>query len=248
MMHLTMKFSLFSGSYTASFPPVASIATIALCLALIQLGQWQQHRAQWKTRYLQRQAALSTQAPLSLTALWSRPPQDVHLLPLQLRGHFDNQHTLLLDNRFRQHRAGFEVLTPFWDETARQWVLVNRGWVPSAPTHRLEKPIVPISGTSTITGYGYVPGKEGLVIGKNLTETQPPLIQQIRLTELGHRFHRTFLPFTLRLNPSLPTDYDRHWTLITLSPARHRAYAFQWYALAATLIIAFFATRIKRCQ
>src|SRR5687768_2143218 len=74
------------------------------CAAGIALGNWQSGRAEEK-----RTAA--------------------RVERVVVRGQFLHQHTLLLDNRLRQGRPGYEVLTPLALEDGRTHVLVNRGWV-----------------------------------------------------------------------------------------------------------------------
>ncbi len=246
MMDSIMKLSLLKGSYTLSIPPLASILIAMLWVMLIQLGLWQQHRAQWKTHYLQQQQTQAAQPPITLTKALSRSSQPQEFLALELQGYFDNEHTLLLDNRYRHHQPGFEVLTPFLDESSHHWILVNRGWLPSTPTHTLERPVLPITGHQTLLGHVHTPSKKGVIIGNNIVDTHPLIIQQVHLLELNQVLNRTFLPFTLRLSSAIQPHYDVVWPTVALSPARHQAYAFQWYALAVALLVCFFALNIKR--
>jgi surfeit locus 1 family protein len=39
---------------------------------------------------------------------------------------------------------------------------------------------------------------------------------------------------------------DRQWSPVSMPPKKHRAYAFQWFALALTTMIAWLAISIKR--
>src|SRR5882672_3722074 len=78
---------------------------LAACAAGIALGNWQSRRADEK-----RAAA---------AALESKR--------VSLRGVFRPELTVLLDNKIRNHRVGYEVVTPLKLDDATH-VLVNRGW------------------------------------------------------------------------------------------------------------------------
>lgn len=242
-----IKFSFFKGSYTANCSPLTSLFVIILCMLLIQLGLWQQHRAQWKKTYLEYQKRQSAQKPITLAQFLSQHPEKPDFLPLKLQGYFDNSQTHLLDNRYRDHHVGFEVLTPFFDMKAHEWILINRGWISSTSTHNPSEPILALKGMHPIEGTLHIPSKKGIILGNNKRETHPPVIQQIRLTSLNDMFKHPLLPLVLRLTPLSYGSYDCHWPPITtLSPAQHYAYAFQWYTLALTLFICYLAAIIKR--
>ena len=59
------------------------------------------------------------------------------------RGVFVPERTVLLDNKVRHHRAGYEVVTPLRLNGVH--VLVNRGWVEAGRT-RADLPQVPVPG------------------------------------------------------------------------------------------------------
>src|SRR5262245_33304486 len=93
---------------------------LAACAAGIALGNWQSRRADEKR---------ATAAELEKKRV-------------SLRGVFQPERTVLLDNRIRNHRVGYEVVTPLkLDDNS--YVLVNRGWFerdakePGAPAGRV---------------------------------------------------------------------------------------------------------------
>src|SRR5262245_38659199 len=94
---------------------------LAACAAGIALGNWQSGRASEKRE----RAAEQEKKRVSL------------------RGVFRPELTVLLDNRIRNHRIGYEVLTPLRLDDA-SYVLVNRGWFergakePAAPLNRVQ--------------------------------------------------------------------------------------------------------------
>src|ERR1700740_2427469 len=81
---------------------------IALCAAGIALGRWQSGRADAK-----RAAAHSAQR-------------------IVVHGEFLPERSVLLDNKLRHGRAGYEVVTPLRLAEGIH-VLVNRGWIEASP-------------------------------------------------------------------------------------------------------------------
>src|SRR5213075_104702 len=94
-----------------SFRPRLRALALALaaCAAGVALGNWQSRRADEK-----RAAAA-----------------EVEQKRVSLRGVFRAELTVLLDNKIRNHRVGYEVVTPLRVEStnAGEHVLVNRGWM-----------------------------------------------------------------------------------------------------------------------
>ena len=105
-----------------------TLVVMALLPVLVSLGFWQLSRAEQKrvllTRYAERQQA----APLTVNQLIATA--EPVFRRVQLRGHLDAKHSLLLDNRIRDGQPGVELLQPFQDQASGQWVLLNRGWLP----------------------------------------------------------------------------------------------------------------------
>src|SRR5262249_21351530 len=101
-----------------SFRPRAWTLALAAaaCAAGIALGNWQARRAAEK-----RIAA-------------------EHVQRIAVLGEFLPEHTVYLDNKLRDHRAGYEVVTPLRLAEGIH-VLVNRGWV-EAPPRRDQLPEV----------------------------------------------------------------------------------------------------------
>ena len=105
-----------------------SIAVALLLPLLLGLGFWQLSRAEEKRTLLADFAAREHAEPMSVAELERRA--DLAHLRIRLRGQFDEQHSLLLDNRQRGGKVGVELLQPFYDQASGLWLLVNRGWLP----------------------------------------------------------------------------------------------------------------------
>ena len=105
-----------------------SILVLLLMPGLVSLGFWQLQRGEEKRQLLASFEALRQAEPIGLEQL--EPMRDPAYRRVHLRGHFDPEHSLLLDSRIRDGHAGVELLQPFYDQASGLWVLLNRGWLP----------------------------------------------------------------------------------------------------------------------
>jgi len=62
-------------------------------------------------------------------------------------------------------------------------------------------------------------------------------LEKIDLAALGKKLHIDLYPFVLRLFPGSTHLPVVHHPLCTVSPARHLAYAVQWFLMAFALIL-----------
>ena len=102
-----------------------SVLVALLLPGLLWLGFWQLQRGDEKRALLASFEARRQAEPISLEQL--EPMPDPAYRRVHLRGHFDTEHSLLLDSRIRDGHAGVELLQPFYDQSSGLWVLLNRG-------------------------------------------------------------------------------------------------------------------------
>lgn len=207
-----------------------SLAVLVVLPLLLSLGFWQLHRAETKQQLLDQFAARAQQSPQPLA---NHLP---NFTPMQVTGYYDNQHSMLLDNRIVNHQAGYDVLTLFIPQNGDQVLLVNRGWIP----RQTQPGTVPaVSGQQTIVGITQVP-EHNIVLSHPVQPVAWPLvIEDIRFDELQHQLNRPLYPFILLLSPQMPT-------ITSISPQRHRGYAVQWFSLALTLMMIYLKFNISR--
>jgi cytochrome oxidase assembly protein ShyY1 len=126
-----------------------SVLVALLLPGLLWLGFWQLQRGDEKRQLLSSFEARRQAEPISLEQL--EPMPDPAYRRVHLRGHFDTEHSLLLDSRIRDGHAGVELLQPFYDQSSGLWVLLNRGWLPWPDRRRpwLTVPTSKIASTTT---------------------------------------------------------------------------------------------------
>lgn len=223
------------------------IPTIFLLIALpilISLGIWQLHRAEEK-QHLQNQTR--QQATLELKDINKHPLKNLQYRSIHITGHFDNQHQLLLDNKVMNHRVGYEVITPFFPDNSNRMIMVNRGWIAGTGDRQQLPKISGVSGHQTIQGLIKITPTKAFVLSEDGNfEQWPALIQAIDMEQLSKLYRKPFYPFIVLLSPQSPGGFVRRWRPIVMPPAKHLGYAIQWFALALTLVIMYFALQTKR--
>lgn len=215
--------------------PSTVFALLGLVL-LLSLGSWQLRRAEEKRHV---QAAFATQqiaAPLSLSQLPDEPAQYTRL---HFRGHYDNAHTFLLDNRMVHGRFGYEVLTVFVPAASEKVVLVNRGWVNGDPS-RVQRPqIAAVEGEVEINGSIYRDTSRFRFVDNAHETSWPKLIQHLQIDDLQQQMGRPAFPFIVRLDDGVAGAFRTEWQVIAegFGPERHIAYAVTWFVLAFALVV-----------
>ncbi|MBO6849986.1 MAG: SURF1 family protein [Marinobacter sp.] len=199
---------------------------------LISLGVWQLGRAEEKQQQLQQWQQQANN--LSWRQQESRGLSEGR--PVTLQGRYSDM-TWLLDNRTRDGIPGYEVLTVFHPTEGRP-VVVNRGWI-QAPRTRSELPAVSSPpGTVSIAGrVAAFPEPPVLASNEARTEGWPRRVQALP-PALAAQQEPELATAMVRLSDSdQPGAYRADWAPDLMGPQTHYGYAFQWFSLAAALVI-----------
>ncbi len=213
---------------------------VALLALLIRLGFWQLDRAEVKRQFLQLEQEKAHMQAVPLLSLLVHAKQDFKYRKVELQGYYDTQHQFLIDNQIYLGKVGYFVLTPFVLKS-QDIVLVNRGWLPMSQDRQLpDISLSPSIGEQTIVGIiNDFPGV-GLIL-KGADEPGkgwPSVVQIINAQKIAQKLGYVVLDFQVQLLPTQNDGYTRDWQISTkMPPEKHKAYAFQWFALAVTLIL-----------
>lgn len=211
-----------------------------ICLFCL-LGKWQLHRYYYKKTLLSTYEHGLHAAPIPLSHLSNYS----QFQAVSVKGEYLNALTVFLSNRYYQGQYGVEVLTPFKIEGEQKWLLVNRGWIKD--NNNQEVILNKVEGPQQITGYIKWVDEYQFILGENVLKQIPHIImQKIDLTMLSKLTRHAFYPFILRLNPAQSHGFIRDWTIATVPPQRHLAYAIQWFAMAIVVLIAFIVAVRKK--
>jgi surfeit locus 1 family protein len=219
--------------------PIALLVSLLLA-SLVSLGLWQLARAQEKQTLLLNYQQLQIKPKVNLESLVTE--QWVDYLPVYLQGKFNREHYWLLDNRSRNGRTGYEVVVPFI--AGQHVVLVNIGWVVAAP-ERSSLPMINLPAAIVkVAGHLYTSQKNLLVNSgaSDLTIPWPKRVLQIDWETVAQDLDMTnsgtiLVTKIMRIDSEDPVALVTDWSPVTVQPAKHRAYAFQWFAMALALLI-----------
>ena len=203
---------------------------------LLSLGGWQWRRGLEKAAI----EKLSTGTEDHYITLDRAPPNWSPLAyrRVRLHGKWLAGRDFLLANRIRHSRQGYEVFSPFQLSGDAATLLVNRGWVARPPAGVALSAGLPAPGDAT--GALYLPQK-GFTLGPAYHADQQPrwpkVIQYIDVPALSAALGTALQPAAVSLDPAHPGAFPRIWRAYAMTPARHYAYAAQWWGLAVTLTV-----------
>jgi len=201
-----------------------SLLAITVCF---KLGLWQLSRAQEK------QTLLDINQP-TLTSLAQITPDSLHR-KITLHGYFDNRTPILLDNQTYNKQFGYHLYLPFHSD--KQIILVNLGWL-AGPASRLFLPDVP-AYTDRYQLSGTLSAQQGspFLLGVNISaaDDQPLVVQRTDTAQLQTYLDTPLKPLLLQLDSDSDIGLIKTWNITVMPPAKHTAYAVQWFALALAL-------------
>lgn len=215
------------------------------------LGMWQLRRAAYKESVLARFHAAASARPVPLaTALADHRGGDYP--HVRVSGWLDGRRIYFLDDQMRQGRLGVMVFVPFQPTGSFHTLLVNLGFLTKMGPDATRLPDVPPIPDARVTLEGIYapPPLPGLKLGGNPLPRQPAwpkLVTWIDPRQIAADLHRAVYPHVLLLDPDPHSAYLRSWTANVMPPARHQAYALQWFTFALAAIVIFFVMhRVKR--
>lgn len=220
---------------------VLAAALIGVALTA-RLGFWQLDRAQQKLA-LQAAIGLETARP-PLAAADLTDVQQLHRRVV-LRGRWVADHTVWLDNRTMDGRAGFYVVTPLRLAGRDEAILVQRGWAPRDPADRNRlPPIVTPDADVEVDGRLTASPSRAYELG---TGGAGPIRQNLDVSVWAGEVRLKLLPLTV-LQTDGPSDDGlmRHWPAPDLGLQKHQGYAFQWFALSALILTLYVWFQIAR--
>lgn len=218
-----------------------SIATAALLPLLLGLGVWQLHRAQEKAILFTAIAESKRAQPQPVASLIaSHLPQHA-----RATGHYD-YHPFLLDNRVRDGHVGYELLAPLRLDDGHA-VLIDRGWLPQGED-RAHLPRVALPpGPVQVEGIALMPAPPPFALSARETFAAgwPKVVQTAVPEQLAEVLGYPLLPVVIYPDGSEAAAHEVA-ALQTFGPSRHRAYAAQWFALAAVLLMVYVRHGLRR--
>ena len=219
----------------------------------MSLGNWQLRRAGEKQalqeRFDNRESGATLLLPSRLFEV-----KDVEYARVAVRGKFLPQHTILLDNRVRNGVAGYEVLTPVRIEGGGFSVLVNRGWIAAGPRRDVLPKFPTPAGPQSIEGIAVDPGGRYFefgadhAAGKKTAAAVEPVWQNLNFERYAETTSLALQPFLVRQTSASDDGLARTWERPDRGINIHRGYAFQWYSLAALILVLYVVLNLRSTE
>lgn len=227
----------FAPSLLGTLLALVGIASVA------HLGVWQLNRADEKRALLEQMSAgAATIRPLQ-TAAEDLPRYQT----VRATGRYDASHQILLDNMpAPRGMPGYRVLTPF-ELRGGGWVLVDRGWLPFGAS-RTTLPNVDVGAEErTIVGRIDDLPRPGLRLQSQPGGSGWPRVMNFpERAEIERALDRTVAARIIRLDPAQRDGFERTFApRADFGPGRHIAYAVQWFALGAAMLVVYLLLSLK---
>jgi len=227
--------------------PVTTLAAVAGVALTLALANWQLNRAQEKERRAAQIETLAKEPPLALAAAAARA-EDIEWRQVTVRGRFEPRYGVLIDNRIHRGMAGYHVVMPLEIAStsggSRRYVLVNRGWIAGNPERARLPEVKTPAGMIEITGLAVTPSRRFLELSPRAAEGR--VWQNLTLERYREAYPLALQPVVIQQQSPLDDGLAREWEPPDLGADKHYGYAFQWLALALTILVFYLVTHVRR--
>ena len=224
----------------AWLPTLAALASIALTVAL---GIWQLDRGNEKTAMAERLKSAQARPLIAIPAA-ELNAADVAWQRVEANGRFAAEYTVFIDNRVLNGVVGYHVVTPLKIEGGERYVLVNRGWVAATADRRTLPKIVTPPGTLRVSGIASVPGERQFELSTRVAEGN--VWQNLTLSRYRASVNIPLQPVVIQQDSVVDDGLKREWQATGPSPDRNYGYAFQWFAMAAAILVYYLVTHGRK--
>jgi surfeit locus 1 family protein len=232
---------LYASKQRASvWPLLAAVLGIA---AAVALGTWQLGRASQKREAKARIEAVSAQAPIHVSGT-ELAASDLDLRRVEATGVFDPRYAVFIDNRIHRGVPGYHVVMPLKLAGSERHVLVIRGWVARTEDRARLPAVETPRSVVTVKGIAMVPRQRTLELSDQVMEG--PIWQNLTIERYKAARPIAIQPFVIREENAAQDGLVREWDPPEFGIDKHYGYAFQWFALAATILVFYAVTRYKR--
>lgn len=220
-----------------------TFGAIIFILLTMWLGQWQTRRAEEKQAIQDRTDALAN-APFFLLPQSPVVAEEYVQRPIEVRGEFLNEKTIFIDNRLYRSRPGYHVITPLRMTGSDMLVAINRGWVASNPRREILPNVPADIGVQVIQGIAVKPLDRAYELTPE--QTVGPVKQNIALDRLRVEWAARLQPVVLQQTSDSGKGLVRDWPRPDAGADTHRAYALQWYVMAAVGMILWITLNLRK--
>jgi cytochrome oxidase assembly protein ShyY1 len=207
------------------------VVGVFLVLQFAGLSAWQVSRG------LEKRATQQTFQAESISTTWHNGMEIRSFQSLSVKGHYDSEHQIVLDNIIINSRYGHYVLSPLDVGADAPLLLVNRGWIEKGSSSFDYSRLDLIDGEVDIRGRAGSLPKAGYKMGEAfaVASTWPKHAVYPAAAEIAAELGREVQPFVLFLDHNEQNGFLRYWVPSEFGPGKHFGYALQWLAMGAVL-------------
>ena len=240
-MSISISLTCFNRHFTPSW--LMTLLAFVFIVLFVKLGFWQIQRGQEKNKMLVAQASMQRQ-PAQIWQTETALPKQYQ--PLIVQGQF--LPTLFyLDNQHHDHQFGYHIISPLLLDNNKV-LLIDRGWM-KGDMNRSKLPAVTIpQGKIRVKGAAWYPSAGMWALGPEIDKRSGnvAVIESVKLDLVSQFLQKTVYPFIIRLDAKAEAGFVRQWPVVAMLPAKHYAYAFQWFAMALVIVILYVALNLKK--
>lgn len=228
-------------------PKLISSIIFLICISLfLFLGFWQLDRATEKENIVKLYEERQLIRAEKLNKFSDTSIESKYYKNFKIKGTYINK-TFLVDNKIKNNKPGFNVLSLFRLSASNEIIVVDRGWLEMKGQRKnieenfqflnnqeIEKSV------QEIDGYIYPRDKSYTIGDISINKSWPRLIQAVNFEEIKDSIKPSDLLISgvvFRLNSNNSFGFDRSWEIISMGSNKHLGYAFQWFSMAFALII-----------
>jgi surfeit locus 1 family protein len=127
---------------------------------------------------------------------------------------------------------------------SERYVLVNRGWIAGTGSRSTLPQITTPAQSVRLTGLATVPSRRYLELSTKTIEGN--VWQNLTLERYRATVPIALQPVVIQQESELDDGLVREWSAPELGIDKHYAYAFQWFVMAAAILVIYLAINVKR--
>jgi len=226
---------------------ITSLVALVALPTFIWLGFWQLERTA-EMQGMQQQFEQRVDLPTLRLGPKARAHDDLEYRRVFVRGRWDAEHQILIDNKTHQGQAGYYVITPLKMTGSDQYILINRGWLP-AGNSRTELPEIDVIDRQvTVHGVLHKSRRDIYMISDKNRDISgwPARYQWLDIDEFARETKFKVYPFVVLMDADAPYGYSRQWKPLNVDSDKNTRYAMLWFSFAILLVIIYFVVNIKK--
>ncbi len=222
---------------------IPTIATICMMAVTFSAGRWQLSRATEKMELQSKFEQNQAQPAVNLDR-FSGDPGVLRYRQMEVDGEFIPNKQVYIDNREHDGKSGYHVIAPLLIAGSNRVVLINRGWIARGVDYPKAPPVSLPVGSINIAGAGSVPSSRFLELSDQTIAGN--VWQNLTFARANNAFGLSVLPVVILQQQNVAKGLTPVRERPNFKIDMHRGYAFQWFALTATLMVIYVVVNTKR--